>query len=419
MKPLNEYEVENIVQELTELIGGRLQAVESTDHELGLGLYHNSEIHWLWIDLTPSNPVVLHLKELPQREFKKTPLQLFFSAHGKGLRLNALHRDEGAGRVVHFAFGSAPDPFYVEVRLFPHGENVIATKGSKRISYSKIQDLKPLKKTQDVMMVRSLEQIKREWMDQKSNKAEANPARKVRQLEKKKEGLRKLKEDLADKQRFQSFSEFGEWLKENQTLQVPEKFSDLVGRKLTLSENIEAAFSKAKSLKHKMEENQNRILELEKEIQRLEHEVAGGPEAKPLGQTQEPRERKLQTEKRKASGARYRTLKLEAPFEAYMGRSAKDNLLILREAQGWDIWLHLRDSPGAHVIIRRPKSKVVPTNILDQVVLWLVKETASKKFAKGDIVEVQMQEARFVRPIKGDKLGRVTVQTPKHRRVRL
>lgn len=214
---------------------------------------------------------------------------------------------------------------------------------------------------------------------------------------------------MEKKEGYELYSQVGEWLKINRSLSVPERFKNFVDVKKNIADNIEHLFNKSKLLKRKLEESKLRLIELEAEIKKIElsDDVVEAPSRK----TSKPLKKK--------KTANYRTLILDETFEAYLGKSAKDNLTLLREAQPWDLWMHLRDQPGAHVIIRRPKNRDVPESLINKTVQWLVHETASKRFVKGDIVEVQMQEVRYVRPIKGDSPGRVSVQNPKHRRVRI
>ncbi len=227
MKPLNAFEIENLVENLSELKGARLQEVWGQGTEIGLGLYLERTLHWVWFDLAATRPVMLRLtdlnaaaikSQLKSTSAKKLPVALFIAAHGKNLKLNKVSRDETLGRVVYLQFGNAPDPLHVEVRLFPHGENLIVFKNEKSISYDKVADLKDGGKAPASLPVRSLAQIQREWLDAKMPSAKDKAAKPGRALEKKKQGLKKLKEDLQEKKKFETFSQLGEWIKENQNL---------------------------------------------------------------------------------------------------------------------------------------------------------------------------------------------------------
>jgi predicted ribosome quality control (RQC) complex YloA/Tae2 family protein len=93
----------------------------------------------------------------------------------------------------------------------------------------------------------------------------------------------------------------------------------------------------------------------------------------------------------------------------YMGKSAQDNLDLLRKSKAWDYWMHLKDYPGAHAIVFRQKDQVVSDQDLIKCARWLVKEgLGEKQLQLGGRFAVVMAECRHVRPIKGDKLGRVT-----------
>ncbi len=76
----------------------------------------------------------------------------------------------------------------------------------------------------------------------------------------------------------------------------------------------------------------------------------------------------LQAKKPEIEGA-------EIPFKQFevdgwviwVGKSAKNNdLLTLKYAKKFDLWLHARDVAGSHVIIRNPNQKVVPKYVVEK-----------------------------------------------------
>ncbi|MFN9065949.1 MAG: DUF814 domain-containing protein, partial [Bdellovibrionales bacterium] len=98
-------------------------------------------------------------------------------------------------------------------------------------------------------------------------------------------------------------------------------------------------------------------------------------------------------------------------FTASKGKSAQDNLALLRAAKAWDLWLHLRDYPGSHLILSLDKGQSVPQEVLNEAALWLAESSVKSKVKlSGMRFDVLVVECRFVRPIKGDKLGRVNYQ---------
>ena len=92
-----------------------------------------------------------------------------------------------------------------------------------------------------------------------------------------------------------------------------------------------------------------------------------------------------------------------------MGKSAQDNLQLLRQAKAWDLWIHLKDYPSAYAIMQKAKEQKVSDSAITQASQWLVKESLkNKKNLAGVKLSVVITECRHVRPIKGDRLGRVT-----------
>ena len=173
---------------------------------------------------------------------------------------------------------------------------------------------------------------------------------------------------------------------------------ECVDRSESLSWNIEHCFAKAKQLVSKKEGARERLEELVQEIASLEK-----------AKFTEKAQKNQLVDLMQKTEARGRKLHLESGALAYCGKSAADNLALLRQAKAWDYWLHLKDYPGAHAIIHRQRDQEVPVGEIQEVASWVARESlSSKSLLVGQKVAVVMVECRFVRPIKGDKLGRVT-----------
>lgn len=176
----------------------------------------------------------------------------------------------------------------------------------------------------------------------------------------------------------------------------------------TRSWNLQNCFKQAKLLRQKRAGTLARSEKLQNEIADLEKDLAKHPEA----QVQQKSESKVSLLLEK-TGSKGRRLQLENGLEAVIGKSAADNLAILRRAQAWDLWMHLKDYPGAHAIILRPRGKEVGGETIQKVAEWLIRESLSnQKIQWGSQYGVVVAECRFVRPIKGDRLGRVTYHNP-------
>jgi predicted ribosome quality control (RQC) complex YloA/Tae2 family protein len=70
-------------------------------------------------------------------------------------------------------------------------------------------------------------------------------------------------------------------------------------------------------------------------------------------------------------------------FDIYYGKNNKQNdYLTMKLARGEDIWLHVKDIPGSHVLIKNPQSGPVPDAVLEkaaQLAAWHSKARQSAK----------------------------------------
>lgn len=441
MRPLTDDELALIASDLQELLGAQLQEVVQSEQELGLGFYHRQQIVWLWFDMDSRRPVVLRFlgKPPPRRKLTK-PLLLFIRAHLVGRRLQSLAMNVAQGRVLEFSFHDpGGEEFRLEARLFPRGANLSVVAGTKQINLEKPKDL-PARPAgvESPMEPRTWEAISAEWENETRGNPQANATtassamseaeRAARAWEKtcmkKAQALEKMRADLSAKAD-PKWREAGELLKMTAALEVPSSYAPYVDLRQSLSWNIETCFRKAKENERKLEGARARIELLDAELASIR---AAGPErfartalAGSVARSGVPvthsgaqgpggvAKAKSLLEK---AGARGRKLQIADDLEAYIGKSAADNIALLRRAQPHDYWLHLRDHPGAHAILRRAKGRAVSDAELNEVGRWVVMQSLHKSEAelKGGRYDLILAECRFVRPIKGDKLGRVNYQ---------
>jgi hypothetical protein len=94
-------------------------------------------------------------------------------------------------------------------------------------------------------------------------------------------------------------------------------------------------------------------------------------------------------------------------FLALRGRNAKANDQLLRQANAFDLWFHVANGPGAHVILRRdhPGREVPRRSLLEAAGLAALASYA----AKAGSAEVLVARVGDVRRIKGAAAGRVSV----------
>ncbi|MEK7356607.1 MAG: hypothetical protein AAB250_09170 [Bdellovibrionota bacterium] len=411
------------------MVGAQLQECVHADTEVGFGFYLRGKIVYLWFDLDHRAPVVVRSMGAPPSKKKVTrPLSLFVRSRFLGRRLASVRADLARGRVLILGFHRAASegtsaPIEIEARLLPHAPNLIARDGSASVAENKPKELP----VSDFTMPpqedrRSWATIEAEWFGRRNPGAKKEPGAQVvdaekqwtRAIEKKRGALEKMTADLAARSSTAA-RDLGEWLKANGSLDgVPSEWSEFVDLRKSLSWNIEQAFKIAKGNERKLAGSRERIEKVRAELAALE---AAGPGGRTGAKNEKP-EREGLLAKAKARG---RSLKLADDLDCYIGKSAADNLALLRRAQPFDLWLHLRESPGSHAIIRRARGRNVTDAELLEAGRWVAAQSFGRRIVemKGQKVDLLIVECRFVRPIKGDKIGRVNYTNDRVMRITL
>ncbi len=100
----------------------------------------------------------------------------------------------------------------------------------------------------------------------------------------------------------------------------------------------------------------------------------------------------------------------------WVGRNSRENDRLLREARPWDLWLHVRDAPGAHVLVRKPgrEARCPERTLLEAAGL----AAAHSRRSADAAVEVMVAEACRVRKPRGAGPGQVVVSGDRTVRVR-
>lgn len=432
MKTPSFLELKTLVEYLSEqLIAGQLQEVHATDDGIVLTIYRFQQmprVQYLVFDLDRPFPFLGLFSEHPWGHQKKSkPVGLFLNAHAKNLLLKNIQLVEKFGRVVVFELGKDENQVKIEFRSIPkHANLMIESKNgkakAKSISWYPVD---PLLET-DSAMTQSAEQDQRsipflmkQWFERRSlmsqNQKKSSTVQpqspyekwikqKQKDISKKTNALSAIQKQI-DLFQSEPWSEVGEYLKSYGIKSLPPEWSPYVKFDKSVSENMQACFEKAKSAKVKIKGAIERKLLVQTEIEKLQN----------LSEGKFEKEMKVLSDKKNKAPARvlegkFRKLSLEDDhLVCYMGKSAQDNLDLLRKAKSWDYWLHLKDYPSAHAIIHRQKGQVVSDQLIIKCAKWLVKEGINeKKTQHGGKFGVVIAECRHVRPIKGDKLGRVT-----------
>ena len=113
---------------------------------------------------------------------------------------------------------------------------------------------------------------------------------------------------------------------------------------------------------------------------------------------------------KEVSGLPFKVFEYEG-FTIWVGKSAKDNDEMLRGfIHKDDLWLHARQVPGSHVVIRMKGMSTLPNTVLERAAGLAA---FYSKFKTESLAPVIYTEAKFVRKVKGSAPGSVMVDREK------
>ena len=182
-----------------------------------------------------------------------------------------------------------------------------------------------------------------------------------------------------------------------------EKIEIELNLKMDITGNANLFFKKYKKAKSLSEKRTALLQKLSKEKEKLEKNIKRIEEGEVLHI--EERENKV------SKKGKFREFKTSHGFLVLAGKDAKTNELLLKEAGKFDLFFHVRGSPGGFVIIKR-ENKNTPVPHKD------IEEAASiaayfSKQKHSNLVPVSYTEARYVRKPKNAKPGLVLLTKEK------
>lgn len=405
-----------LVVEMQGLIGRRFGQVRFNQKACQISLESDFGFGWLTFNFSPLPSYGFWSEDrgVPLIKPEKKPLSLFMNRHFKGAVLKTVRHREDEGRACDLIFEKIEKGVATELRLqvflYPGGQNMGAQVGGKVVwarkpRMSQLSTAEQRAFTQKECRPQSFFVNRWKTVFGSKNEGKAKDRdEKVwsQQLKKKKKGLENILNSLDSKKvRLQALQNLSNLLKLTSGA-VPEMstLSDQDKKILEACPSdlypLDFVYSEMKRLRKKILGTSDRAQSVTAEI--LEMEQRKYPE-KP---------NPLPSSLFEKAGAKGRTKILGPGLRLYMGRSGKENLALLRKAKPWYLWLHLRDFPGTHGILEKPRSmSQVPVEVLRQAAQW-VGEKSLKKGLPGGKYEVLYTECRHVRPIKGAKAGQVT-----------
>jgi predicted ribosome quality control (RQC) complex YloA/Tae2 family protein len=248
--------------------------------------------------------------------------------------------------------------------------------------------------------------------------------------------IQALQQDLATAAAYRDYARYGELLKANLkcvtpgmeaiTLvdyydpRLPEVTLPLDRTKSALC-NMTDYFKKHRKHLSAERELPPRIARAEQEVDEMRREITSIEEgtwtALPGATDGLPeRNRNPRTSKDNRRGPFRRFLSSDG-LPIFVGRNAQENEdLTFGLAKADDVWLHARDSPGSHVIVRLGKGADLPPETLRDAATLALLYSDLKKSGKGDVIHTRR---KWVKKAKGQATGAVVVTQEKTISVRL
>jgi predicted ribosome quality control (RQC) complex YloA/Tae2 family protein len=146
------------------------------------------------------------------------------------------------------------------------------------------------------------------------------------------------------------------------------------------------------------------------------------PDLRPAeGESSKARARRRSEDQAEASALPYREYRSLAGDVILVGKSASDNdTLTFRVARGNDLWMHTRDAPGAHVVVRRLGREGGATGLSEATMLDAATLAAHNSPLAGEAqVDVTYTATKNLRKPRGSAPGLVYVSEAKTLRVRM
>lgn len=95
-------------------------------------------------------------------------------------------------------------------------------------------------------------------------------------------------------------------------------------------------------------------------------------------------------------------------FEIWVGRNASNNeLLTLKYAHKDDLWLHARNVPGSHVVIKYQSGKSFPQDVIEKAAALAAYYSTLKN---DSLCPVSYTQKKFVRKFKGGAIGSMKME---------
>lgn len=390
LSPLNYSDLYEICEEVLQLRTAFLQNIVCENPgRYFLQFYINQQTYWLVFDLSAGRPLFLSIESANPVKFKKTtPVLNFLKAHFKGLALKSVEIASKPNRILRLTFESDLKKEII-FKCFPHGQGLLIKSEDKTIIYP----LGKFEKAEEFTFIEP--EAKAGW---KKNLEVAGAVdfskAKEKTVNKAEKALAKIKKNISSMESKQD--EFVSKTFE-QIAVLQEKIKVTSGKELNL------LHLEVKKLKRRINEYGQKKNLLEKKHSFLKNN---------------PHFFKAKEDASKSLFGGTRVY-INDVFQLWVGRKAQQNDELIRLASPHELWIHLRDRPSAHGIIRGPKNQQPSPDIVDFccLVVASLTEGSKKLFLEGEKIDFILAPKKFLKKTKGMAPGAVVVEREKVRRI--
>ncbi len=145
----------------------------------------------------------------------------------------------------------------------------------------------------------------------------------------------------------------------------------------------------------------------------LEERVAAAQSAQTLKDSEVSAERITKKEKpvpKDSEGAVFRKFVSTDGYDMFVGRNDRQNDELVKMGKGNDLWFHIRDFPGSHVLVRVKRGADVPRSTIEEAARLAVKYSSRAKDGKGTVIYTYV---KYLKKPKRAKPGSVLVTREK------
>jgi len=430
--------MDNFLDEINSFLPATVQKIgHIANMSIIFRLNNGIEIKYLYFAPNADFRAVTFSSESPQREYSNAD---WLGPFLHKLQENKLTKIQKNGNIFSLLFD---DGLTCDIHFFSAtGNTIVVTPGkkiavawhpgkffrtdndydfSKTISHSETEiNILPADELIEKLNVAEYESVKKE--------VEQYLTREKKKLNKR---LEKIERELKETERVEEFKKKGELLKANyhllkrgmSSVKIKDYFSEENEEiKITLEpikrpqENIAKYFKKAKKLERgreqiiqRIEITQAELISIDKkcELQSTFSDITDLKTLLPKKKSPKPPLKKGDFNRPKKPIEKIRSYFSSDDFTILAGKNAKDNdILTVRVANGNDLWMHTRNRPGAHVVIRAQRGKEFPK----QTLIEAAKICAYLSKARdGSLEDVTYTLKKHVTKPKGLKPGSVFV----------